>query len=111
MSEVTELVRELVAIGSVNPDLVPGGAGEQAIARFVAEWLERAGLEVSVDEVALGRPYGTAIARGCGTGPTLLFNAHMDTVGAGEMKNPHEPPRSTGRWVRALIAVASASSD
>ena len=31
-----ELVAELVAIDSVNPDLVPGGAGELEIARFVA---------------------------------------------------------------------------
>jgi acetylornithine deacetylase len=97
MSEVTELVSELVAIDSVNPDLVPGGTGEQAMARFVAEWLERAGLEVSVDEVAPGRPNVTAIARGSGTGPTLLLNAHMDTVGAGEMKKPHEPRVEDGR--------------
>lgn len=37
MSELTELVRQLVALDSVNPDLVPGGVGEQAIGRFVAE--------------------------------------------------------------------------
>ena len=31
-----ELVAELVAIDSVNPELVPGGAGELEIARFIA---------------------------------------------------------------------------
>jgi hypothetical protein len=36
MSETTELVRQLVAINSINPDLVPGGAGEGEIARSVA---------------------------------------------------------------------------
>jgi acetylornithine deacetylase len=91
VSELTELVKQLVAIDSVNPDLVSGGAGEEAIGRFVAEWLERAGLEVSVEEAAPGRPNVTAIARGQGDGPTLLLNAHMDTVGVGDMEAPHEP--------------------
>ncbi len=34
------LVADLVAIDSVNPQLVPGGAGELEIARFIAGWLE-----------------------------------------------------------------------
>ena len=34
--EVAALTAELVAIDSTNPDLVPGGAGEAEIARFVA---------------------------------------------------------------------------
>src|ERR687889_502407 len=51
-----ELVAALVAIDSVNPDLVPGGAGEAAIAAFVADWLRGAGLEVEIDEPAPGRP-------------------------------------------------------
>ena len=46
MSDTVELLRQLVAIDSINPDLVPGGAGEGNIARFVAGWFERAGLEV-----------------------------------------------------------------
>ena len=46
--ELTDLARELVAIDSVNPDLVPGGAGEEEISRFVGGWLERHGLEVDV---------------------------------------------------------------
>ena len=44
--ELTDLARELVSIDSVNPDLVPGGAGEDEVSRFVAAWLERHGLEV-----------------------------------------------------------------
>ena len=91
MSETTELLRQLVATDSVNPDLVPGGAGEGAIARFVAEWLERAGLEVVVDAVAPGRPNVVGIARGSGGGRSLLLNAHMDTVGVTGMERPHDP--------------------
>ena len=43
VSEVAELARALVAIDSVNPDLIPGARGEAEVAGFVAEWLERAG--------------------------------------------------------------------
>src|SRR5579864_9641515 len=91
MSGIVELLRQLVALDSINPDLVPGGAGEENIARFVAEWLERAGLEVVVDEVAPGRPNVIGIARGSGGGRSLLLNAHMDTVGVTGMERPHDP--------------------
>lgn len=91
MSEIVELARQLVAIDSVNPDLVPGGAGEGEIARFAAGWLQRAGLEVTWDEPAPGRPNVIAVARGRGGGRSLLLNAHMDTVGVAGMARPHEP--------------------
>ena len=51
-----QLLSDLVAINSINPDLVPGAPGEGEIARFIAGWLERAGLEVRVEEVRPGRP-------------------------------------------------------
>ena len=63
-----ELVSALVAIDSVNPDLVPGGAGEAEIADFVAAWLSEASLEVELDEAAPGRPNVVATARGTGGG-------------------------------------------
>ena len=44
-AELTDLLMELVAIDSINPDLVPGGAGEGQIAAFVAEGLGAAGLD------------------------------------------------------------------
>ncbi|MDQ2904267.1 MAG: ArgE/DapE family deacylase [Chloroflexota bacterium] len=91
MSEVAELLRQLVAIDSINPDLVPGGAGEGQIARFVAGWLAAAGLAVEIDEPVPGRPNVIGIARGSGGGRSLLLNAHMDTVGVEGMERPHEP--------------------
>ncbi|HLJ32936.1 MAG TPA: M20/M25/M40 family metallo-hydrolase [Ktedonobacteraceae bacterium] len=91
MSEVVELLQQLVAIDSINPDLVPGGAGEGNIAHFVAQWFERAGLEVVWDEAAPGRPNVIGIARGNGGGRSLLLNAHMDTVGVAGMERPHDP--------------------
>ena len=86
-----ELVAELVAIDSVNPDLVPGGAGELEIARFIAGWLERAGVEARIDEVAPGRANVIGVARGRGGGRTLLLNGHTDTVGHDGYERPLEP--------------------
>ncbi len=93
---LTALLEQLVAIDSINPDVAPGGAGEGEIARFVAVWLERAGLQVDVREVAPDRPNVTAVAPGTGGGRSLLLNAHMDTVGVAGMERPHDP-RVEGR--------------
>jgi acetylornithine deacetylase len=89
--ELTALIAELVAIDSTNPDLVPGGAGEVEIARFVAGWLECAGLAVDVHELGPSRANVIAIARGSGGGRSLMLNAHMDVVGAGSMTEPWTP--------------------
>src|SRR5579859_84695 len=91
MDEITTLLHRLVAIDSVNPDLVPGGAGEREIAHFVATWLEQAGLEVVLDEPQPGRISVVGIARGTGGGQSLMLNAHMDTVGVAGMQRPHDP--------------------
>ena len=91
MSELTELLAQLVAIDSVNPELVPGAPGEGEIARFVATWLERAGLDVELNDVVPGRPNVVATARGSGGGRSLMLNAHMDTVGFGGMVDPLSP--------------------
>jgi acetylornithine deacetylase len=92
-----ELVASLVAIESVNPELVPGGAGEREIAEFVAGWLRDAGLEVELDEAAPGRPSVIAVAPGKGGGRSVMLNAHLDTVGAEGMERPFEPVVSEGR--------------
>jgi acetylornithine deacetylase len=91
MSELTSLLRKLVAIDSVNPDLVPGGAGEGELARFVAEWLEHAGLDVTVQDAGPGRPNVIARVKGTGNGRSLMLNAHLDTVGYAGMDRPLEP--------------------
>src|SRR5439155_23553999 len=76
---------------SSNAAHATGGAGEAEIAHFVAAWLERAGLEVELDEPAPGRPNVIGVARGTGGGCSLMLNAHMDTVGVAGMENPHKP--------------------
>lgn len=97
MTETIDLLHRLVSINSINPDLVPGGPGETEIARFVADWLQQAGLEVTWDEPAPGRPNVIGVARGTGGGRSLLLNAHMDTVGVEGMERPHEPYIENGR--------------
>jgi acetylornithine deacetylase len=96
-NELTDLARELVSIDSVNPDLVPGGAGEEEVSRFVAAWLERHGLEVERTEIAPGRWNVVGVARGSGGGKTLLLNGHLDTVGFAGMGAPLEPRVEEGR--------------
>ena len=59
-----ELLKQLVAINSVNPDLVPGGAGEAAIGDFCAAWFSERGFEVHRIETRSGRPSIVGIARG-----------------------------------------------
>ncbi len=88
-SSLGELAASLVAIDSVNPALVPGGAGEGEIASFVADWCVEQGFEVEV--LGEERPSVVAAKRGSGGGRSLLLNGHLDTVGVAGMKAPFEP--------------------
>jgi acetylornithine deacetylase len=97
VSDVAELAAQLVAIESINPDVVAGGSGELEIARFVAEWCDRAGLETTLSEPAPGRPNVVAVARGSGDGRSLVLNAHMDTVGVAGMTDPFTTRLEGGR--------------
>ncbi len=121
LDAVTDLLRELVAINSINPDLVPGGAGEGDIGRFVADWLRAQGLQVETQEVLPGRHNIIGIAKGSGGGRTLMLNGHMDTVGVAGMIDPFLPrlesQRMYGRGAydmkcglaAAMIAAAEAA--
>jgi acetylornithine deacetylase len=95
--DVIELTSQLVAIDSINPSLVPGGAGEGEIAAFVSAWSRAAGLDVQVLERTRGRPSVVARARGKGGGATLLLCAHLDTVGTDGMTDPLLPRLAGGR--------------
>lgn len=96
MSAVRSLLERLVAIDSVNPTLVAGGAGEAEVARFVAAWLEDQGVETEYEELAPARANVVGRVRGTGGGRSLMLNAHMDTVGLGGPDGGLEP-RVDGR--------------
>jgi acetylornithine deacetylase len=95
--DLQKLVCELVAIESVNPDLVATGSGEAKIAAFVASWLAAEGLTVQVVEPVPGRASVIGVLAGAGGGTSLMLNAHMDTVGAGGMKDAFAPVVREGR--------------
>lgn len=91
-------LREMVAIPSVNPSLEAGGSGEAGMAAYVARCSEGLGLDVRVSAAAPGRPNVLARRAGAGGGPTLLLNAHADTVGvAGMVAPPFRPSVRDGR--------------
>jgi acetylornithine deacetylase len=89
--DLVALLSQLVAIDSVNPSLVPGGAGESEIAAFIAGWAREARLEVEVLEETQGRPTVLARAPGTGGGGNLLLCGHLDTVNVDGMTDPHLP--------------------
>lgn len=82
--DVVALASRLVAVDSVNPDLVTGAAGETAIADFCADWLATRGFEVSRLESRPGRPSVLGRAPGTGGGQSLMLNGHLDTVGVAD---------------------------
>jgi len=82
---------DLIRINSINPSLVPGAPGEEAIATYVAHALRRLGLDVTTLESHPGRPSVVGRLRGTGGGRSLMLNAHLDTVGIEGMPDPLTP--------------------
>jgi acetylornithine deacetylase/succinyl-diaminopimelate desuccinylase-like protein len=89
-SGVVDLLRDLIAIPSVNPDGDPGTdqTGELACAEYVADFLRKAcGADTVLEEVLPGRPNVIARFPCDRSNPStrLLFGPHLDTVGVGGM--------------------------
>lgn len=122
---VRSLLRDLVAIDSVNPSLVPGARGEGEIGRFLCEFLRRQGIEAQLEEAAPGRanvvaqigaskppappePARVTAAAGEKFHAGLAILAHMDTVGAGDMQDPFTPREQDGRlYGRGALDIKS----
>ena len=86
MTKTEKLLRELIALPSVNPAFLPARdphAGEQRVAEFLAATAAQAGLEIEFQRVFPGRsnllarlsPHGKVRQR-------ILLAPHMDTVNA-----------------------------
>jgi len=97
---VAELLQDLVAIPSVNPQGNPGTehTGEQALGEYVADFLRALGAEVILDPIQPGRP--NIIASFTPDNPTahLAFAPHLDTVSvAGMTIAPFDPVIRDGK--------------
>ena len=94
--ELACLVQELVRIPSVyRPERAEGH--EDRVARFLADYLEREGFEVHMEEVAPGRPNVWVLWEGGRPGKTLLFEAHTDVVTEGRAEDWSRPPFAAER--------------
>jgi succinyl-diaminopimelate desuccinylase len=88
MTKTEKLLRELIALPSVNPAFLPARhacAGEQQVGEFLAATAASAGLDVEFQPVAPGR--SNLLARLSPRGKTrqrLLLAPHLDTVNAAD---------------------------
>ncbi len=93
---ILKLLKELIAIPSVNPSY--GGPGEAELKSFVLGWLKDHGIDAKTQEALPGRR--NILARlGSDEGPGTLLDAHMDTVGVDGWAegSPYEPREKNGR--------------
>lgn len=97
MDPTLRLLKQLIAIDSVNPSLVPGAAGEAAIARALVEEFRSIGLTTEVQHAAHDRPNVVGVLEGRSPGRSLMFCGHVDTVGVAGMTRPFEPMERSGR--------------
>ncbi|MEW5868622.1 MAG: ArgE/DapE family deacylase [Chloroflexota bacterium] len=119
---LTQTLVDLVRIDSSNPSLSIHGAGEAEIGAYVAGVLQALGLEVHLHELAPGRVNVVGILPGAGWGRSLMWNAHMDTVGVEGMPAPFSGEVRNGRLygrgsqdmkgsLAAMLAAAKALVD
>jgi acetylornithine deacetylase/succinyl-diaminopimelate desuccinylase-like protein len=58
---------------------IPSPLGEEGpVAEYTADWMERQGWEVDLQEVVVGRPNVVAISRGSPDYKSFLLNGHLD---------------------------------
>lgn len=121
------LAVELVRTDSVNPGLVAGAEGEEAVVALLAERLGASGYAIEVVRPvgARDRPSLVATRRGTGGGRSLALYGHLDTVGVEGMSAPFtatiDGDERTGRLVgrgacdmkaavAAMVVVAEAAA-
>jgi len=92
-----QLLKDLIAVDSVNTSLVPGAAGEAAVALTIAEAMRAIGLTVETQDAAPGRPNVVGTLEGRVPGRSLMFCGHIDTVGVTGMTAPFDPVERNGR--------------
>jgi len=76
-SYTIQLSEEMIAIPSVTGD-------EEALALYIKDKLESYGMEIELNYVSPGRPNLHGVLKGSKPGKRLDYNAHTDTVPAGD---------------------------
>ncbi len=79
--EVCEKLAHLISLESV----IESGRTEANVAQEVVKWCQQDGFHSELMEVSEGRPNVLVEWVGTSPGPTLLFEAHSDTVTAGDV--------------------------
>jgi acetylornithine deacetylase/succinyl-diaminopimelate desuccinylase-like protein len=94
LAKIDELRDELVEVvcGMINVPSPPGY--ERDVCEWLADWLEKRGIEAYTQEIEPTRANVVGLAPGTGDGKSLLFNSHMDTTFSG---NPEEDLFILGR--------------
>jgi len=99
MSEVIELLAEMVRLPSVNPGGKAPGTdteGEERMTAFVRKYLEERGVQCALQQVSPGRANVIAEVRG-ESDRTVVLETHMDTVSVEAMTiEPFEPAVGEG---------------
>ena len=86
-SDLVAILSDLIALPSPYP---PGTSVE--ICAYAAKRLKKAGYKVEIAARSKGVDNVVARMKGKGSGPTVAFNAHVDTVGVGERANWKSDP-------------------
>ncbi|KAA0969625.1 M20 family metallopeptidase [Aureimonas fodinaquatilis] len=85
--ELLRLTSDILAIESHRN--APGH--ETPVATHIRDVLRSEGIDAELKDVCDGRCNVIAVLPGTGSGPTLMFNGHIDTVPPGDMPRAFEP--------------------
>ena len=99
MASVLQLLRDMIAIPSVNPMRANSGEFvEKGMANFIETMLSRARIDCKRQRVAEGRDNVIGIVHSTGTDRNgLMLNSHMDTVPVDNMSiKPFDPEIKNG---------------
>ena len=99
MVNTLQLLRDMIAIPSVNPMRANSGESvEKGMANFIETVLARAGIDCQRQQVAPGRDNVIGIVHATGSDAKgLMLNSHMDTVPVDNMSiNPFDPVVENG---------------
>lgn len=103
-AEMIQVVSDVIKIPSVNPYIDPELkderiGGETRVNKFLQPIMEAAGLQTDLWDVEKGRANLVGRVKGTGSGRSLLFNGHVDTVAPG----PEELWTIAGPYSGAVI--------